>query len=76
MYVALEWRAAAAQRWSGREEIPHVQGKRNPSKMVGAERGHQRAEGRQKENHSHRKLTNLITWATALSNSMKLSHAV
>ena len=25
---------------SGREEIPHVQGKRNPSKMVGAERGH------------------------------------
>ena len=27
-----------------REEIPHVQGKRNPSKMVGAERGHQRAD--------------------------------
>ena len=26
------------------EEIPHVQGKRNPSKMVGAERGHQRAD--------------------------------
>ena len=25
---------------SGREETPHVQGKRNPSKMVGAERGH------------------------------------
>ena len=25
--------------------IPHVQGKRNPSKMVGAERGHQRADG-------------------------------
>ena len=31
----------AASSW---EEIPHVQGKRNPSKTVGAERGHQRAE--------------------------------
>ena len=29
---------------SGREEIPHVQGKGNPSKMAGAERGHQRAD--------------------------------
>ena len=27
-----------------REEIPHVQGKRNPSKMVSTERGHQRAD--------------------------------
>ena len=26
-------------------------------------------------NHNHRKLANLITWSTALSNSMKLSHA-
>ena len=26
------------------EEIPLVQGKRNPSKMVGVERGHQRAD--------------------------------
>ena len=31
-------------RSSGREEIPQVQGKRNPSKIVGTERGHQRAE--------------------------------
>ena len=30
------------------------------------------SEGRQNENHNHRKLTNLITWTTALSNSMKL----
>ena len=30
------------------------------------------SEGRQTENHSYRKLTNLITWTTALSNSMKL----
>ena len=32
-------------RSSGREEIPHIQGKRNPSKTVGVERGHQRADG-------------------------------
>ena len=27
-------------------------------------------------NHNHQKLDNLITWTTALSNSMKLSHAM
>ena len=27
-----------------REEIPHVQGKRNPGKTVGVARGHQRAD--------------------------------
>ena len=31
-------------RRSGGEEIPIVQGKRNPSKMVGVVRGHQRAD--------------------------------
>ena len=30
------------------------------------------SEGRQTENHNHRILTNLITWITAFSNSMKL----
>ena len=30
------------------------------------------SEGRQNENHNHRKLTKLITWITALCNSMKL----
>ena len=30
------------------------------------------SEGRQTENHNPRKLTNLITWITALSNSVKL----
>ena len=30
------------------------------------------SEGRQTENHNHRKQTNLIMWTTALSNSMKL----
>ena len=29
---------------SSHEEIPHAQGKRNPSKMVGVARGHQRAD--------------------------------
>ena len=29
-------------------------------------------DGRQTENQNHRKITNLITWTTALSNSMKL----
>ena len=29
-------------------------------------------EGRQNGNHNYRKLTKLITWTTALSNSMKL----
>ena len=29
---------------SGQEEIPHVQGQRNPSKMVSAGRGHQRTD--------------------------------
>ena len=39
--------------------------------MVGVVRGHQRADTL---NHTHRKLANLITWTTALSNSMKPSH--
>jgi len=35
--------AAAALCWRSCEEIPHAQGKRNSSKMVGMKRGHQRA---------------------------------
>ena len=31
--------------------------------------------GQMHRNHNHRKLANLITWTTALSNSVKLSHA-
>ena len=30
--------------WSSREEISHIQGKRNLSKMVGVARGHQRVD--------------------------------
>ena len=36
-------RTEAALCWSSSEEIAHVQGKRNPSKMVGVARGHQKA---------------------------------
>ena len=63
----------AALCWSSREEIPHAQGKRNPSKLVGVARGHQRADAlkpySQKSSQSNHSRT------TALSNSMKLSHA-
>ena len=59
--------------WSSCEEIPHAQSKRNPSKMVGAARRHQRAETLkryfQKTSQSNH------TRTTALSNSMKPTHA-
>ena len=59
--------------WSSREEIPHVQVKRNPSKMVGVARGHQRADTlkpyAQKTSQSDH-------MTIAFSNSMKLSHAM
>ena len=59
--------------WSSHVEIPHAQGKRNPSKMVDVARGHQRADTlkpySQKTSRSNR------TRTTALSNSMKPSHA-
>ena len=59
--------------WSSREEIPHGQGKRNPSKMVGVERGHQRADTLKP--YSQKTSQSNHTRTTALSNSMKLSHA-
>ena len=59
--------------WSSHEEIPHACGKRNPSKMVGVARGHQRADAlkpySQKSSQSNHSRT------TALSNSMKPTHA-
>ena len=60
-------------RRGGHGKVPLVQDKRNPSKTVGVARGHQRADRLKPQSQ---KLANLITWATALSNSMKLSHAV
>ena len=48
-------------------EIPHTQGKRNPSKMVGVARGHQR-ENTQKP-YSQKTSQSNHTRTTALSNS-------
>ena len=63
----LRFAGAAVKRY------PHVQGKRNSSKMVGVARGHQRADTlkpySQKTSQSNHSRT------TALSNSMKPSHA-
>ena len=59
--------------WSRCEEIPHTQGKRNPSKMVGVARGHQRADTLKP--YSQKTSQSNHTRTTALSNSMKLSHA-
>ena len=63
----------AALCWSGCEEITHAQGKRNPSKMVGVARGHQRADTLKSD--SQKTSQSNHTRTTALSKSMKLSHA-
>ena len=59
--------------WSSHKEIPHAQGKRNPSKMVGVARGHQRADTLKP--YSQKSSQSNHTRITALSNSMKPSHA-
>ena len=59
--------------WSSPEEIPHAQGKRNPSKMVGVARGHQRADTLKP--YSQKISQSNHTRTTALSNSMKPNHA-
>ena len=59
--------------WSSHEEILHTQGKRNPSKMVGVARGHQRAD--KLKPYSQKTKQSNHTRTTALSNSMKPSHA-
>ena len=56
-----------------REEIPHAQGKRNPSKTVGVARGHQRANTLKP--YSQKTSQSNHTRTTALSNSVKLSRA-
>ena len=55
------------------EEIPYAQGKRNPSKTVGVARGHKRADTLKP--YSQKTSQSNHTRTTALSNSMKLSHA-
>ena len=59
--------------WSRPEEISQAQGKRNPSKMVGVARGHQRADTLKP--YSQKTSQSNHTRTTALSNSMKPSHA-
>ena len=51
----------------------HAQGKRNPSKMVGVARGHQRADTLKP--YSQKTSQSNHTRTTALSDSMKRSHA-
>ena len=60
-------------RKGGGEEIPHAQGKRNPSKTVGVASGHQRADTLKP--YSQKTGQSNHTRTTVLSNSMKLSHA-
>ena len=59
--------------WSSREEIPQAQGKRNRSKMVGIARGHQRTDTLKP--HGQKTSQSNNTRTTALTKSMKLSHA-
>ena len=59
--------------WNSHEETPHVQGKRNPSKMVSIARGSQRADTLKP--YSQKTSQSNHTRTTALSNSMNLSHA-
>ena len=55
------------------EEIPLLQGKRNPSKMVGVVKGRQRADTLKPQSQK----TSQSDYTTAaLSNSVKLSHAM
>ena len=64
---------AAVLCWSSCEEKPHTQGKRNPSEMVGVARQHQRADTLKP--YSQKTSQSNHTRTTALSNSVKLSHA-
>ena len=59
--------------WSSHKEKPHVQGNGNPSKTGGAKRGHQRADRLKPKSQ---KTSQSDHRDPALSNSMKLSHAV
>ena len=72
-YPSSKVRSSTALCWSSHEEIPHVQGKRKPCKMVGVARGHQRADTLKP--YSKKTSQSNHTRTTAWSNSMKLSHA-
>ena len=59
--------------WSSCEGIPHIPGKRNSSKTVGVAREHQREDTLKPYSQETNQFNH--TRPTALSNSMKLSHA-
>ena len=61
-------------RRGGDKETSLVHGKRNPSNTVGVARGHQKANTLKP--YSQKTSQSNHTRTTALSNSMKLSHAV
>jgi len=42
-YPSSKVRSSSCAFWSSHEEVPHIQGKRNPRETVGV-RGHQRAD--------------------------------
>ena len=60
-------------RRGGRDAIPLIQGKRNPSKKIGVARGQQRADTLKPQSQ---KTSQSDPRTTALSNSVKLSQAV
>ena len=70
--LGVEYLSTAVPAKCSREEIPHTQGKRNPSKTVRLARGHQRANTLKP--YSQKTSQSNHTRTTALSNSMKLSH--
>ena len=72
-YPSSKVRSSGCALLEQREEIPFAQGKRSPSKMVGVVRGLQRADTLKP--YSQKTGQSNHTRTTALSNSMKLSHA-
>ena len=72
-YPSYKVRSSSCALLERREEIPHAQGKRNPSKMVGVATGHQRADTLKP--YSQKTSQSNHTRTTALCNSMKPSHA-
>ena len=73
-YPSSKVRSSGCALLEQREEIPHVQGERNSTKMVGVVRGHQRADTLKPQ--SQKTSQSNHTRTTAWSNSMKLSHAL
>ena len=72
-YLTSKVRSVAVLCWSSHEEILHIQGKRNPSKTVGAKRGHQGTDRLKPQSQTTSQSDHTDH---SLCNSMELSHAV